>query len=825
VGRDAQVEHLRQVLARASAGHGQVVALVGKPGVGKSRLTYEFTRSEQARDWLILQASSLSYGKTSGYLPIIDLLKGYFGIGDQDDHQEMHAKVQGRVTCLDPALEPLLSPLLALLDVPVGDSAWQSLDPPLRRQRTLEAVKHLLLRESQAKPVLVVFEDLHWVDNESQALLDSLVESLGSARLLLLVTYRPEYEHRWGSKTVYSQLRLDSLPPESAAELLVALLGPDPELAPLTQMLVRRGNPFFLEETVRTMAETGALTGERGRYRLTQPLQTLQVPATVQTILAARIDRLAPEDKRLLQCAAVVGKDVPFTLLVAIADESEELLKQSLARLKAAEFLYQTALFPDLEYTFTHALTHDVTYGMILGAQRRDLNLRLMQTIEARAAGRLDEYVDRLAHYALRAERWDKAVEFHRRAGLRAVLRSANRVAASHFQTALTCLARLPDTTERTAQAFDLHLDVHSAAIPLLDFEMADEHRQKAEDLAGSLGDPRRTGRVAASRAMASWLTGRVADAVAAAEEAIRIGSALSDTALLALGQDTLGRALYSQGHYQDAKAVLQRNIAMLAGDLARERFGQQGFTSVSSRHFLARCCVELGSFEEGRECAEQALAIAGDHPHSVLSASSAVAIVARDQGRFQIVVSTLERALALCESLDVKVWASVLASDLGYAYVLLRRLPEALPLLERAIDRGTDASRRLARLSVGYVNAGRLDDAVATAQRALAVGIDAGEPGSEAHALQVLGEVLSYGDRPDTASAAGHYQRALALAEPRGMRPLIAHCHLGLGKLYRQTGKRDLAQEHLNIAAPMYREMDMRFYLEQAEAELRGLA
>ena len=180
-----------------------------------------------------------------------------------------------------------------------------------------------------------------------------------------------------------------------------------------------------------------------------------------------------------------------------------------------------------------------------------------------------------------------------------------------------------------------------------------------------------------------------------------------------------------------------------------------------------------------------------------------------------------MERGLALCESLDVKVWASVLASDLGYAYVLLRRLPEALPLLERAIDRGTDASRRLARLSVGYVNAGRLDDAVATAQRALAVGIDAGEPGSEAHALQVLGEVLSYGDRPDTASAAGHYQRALALAEPRGMRPLIAHCHLGLGKLFARTGKREQAREYLTTATTMYREMDMRFYLEQAQAEM----
>ena len=327
VGRDAEVEHLRRVLGQAGAGHGQVVAIVGEAGVGKSRLTYEFTHSHRVQDWLILEASSVSYGKATSYLPVIDLLKGYFKIGDRDNHREMRDKVMGRVLGLDRALEPLLSPLLALLDVPVEDAAWQTLDPPQRRQRTLDAVKRLLLRESQVQPLLVVFEDLHWIDGETQALLDSLVDSLGSARLLLLVNYRPEYQHGWGSKTAYSQMRLDALAAESAGELLEALLGDDPGLAPLKQLLVKRGNPFFLEETVRTLVETKALEGSRGRYRLTQPLQALQVPPTVQTILAARIDRLAAEDKRLLQTASVVGKDVPFALLQAIAELPDEALR------------------------------------------------------------------------------------------------------------------------------------------------------------------------------------------------------------------------------------------------------------------------------------------------------------------------------------------------------------------------------------------------------------------------------------------------------------------------------------------------------------------
>ena len=300
--------------------------------------------------------------------------------------------------------------MLALLDVPVDDAAWQTLDPAQRRQRTLDAVKRLLLREAREQPLLLIFEDLHWIDGETQALLDGLVESLGSARLLLLVNYRPEYQHAWGSKTYYSQMRLDALPAESAGELLEALLGDDPGLAPLKQLLVKRGNPFFLEETVRTLVETKALAGERGRYRLTQPVQAIQVPATVQAMLAARIDRLAPEDKRLLQVASVVGKDVPFALLQAIAELPDEALRRGLDHLQAAEFLYETGLFPDLEYSFKHALTHEVTYGGLLQERRRELHARIVDAIETLHRDRLGEQIERLAHHALRGELREKAV-------------------------------------------------------------------------------------------------------------------------------------------------------------------------------------------------------------------------------------------------------------------------------------------------------------------------------------------------------------------------------------------------------------------------------
>ena len=374
VGRDAETEQLRKALEQARAGHGQVGAVVGEPGVGKSRLFYEFTHSHRTEGCLIVESGSVSYGKATPYLPVIDLLKAYFKIQDRDSQRDVREKVTGKLLTLDKALEPALPALLSLLNVAAEDQQWQNLDPLQRRQRTLEAIKRLLLRESQVQPLLLVFEDLHWIDSETQSFLDSLIDSLPTAPLLLLVNYRPEYRHGWGSKTYYSQLRIDPLPPESAEELLQAVLGDDASLQPLKQFLIERteGNPFFLEESIRTLIETKVLLGERGKYRLTGSFEITRVPATVHAVLAARIDRLSGDEKRLLQSAAVIGKDVPFVLLQAIADLSEEELRRELGQLQAAEFVYETRLFPDLEYTFKHALTHEVTYGSVLARAAAD---------------------------------------------------------------------------------------------------------------------------------------------------------------------------------------------------------------------------------------------------------------------------------------------------------------------------------------------------------------------------------------------------------------------------------------------------------------------
>jgi class 3 adenylate cyclase/DNA-binding IscR family transcriptional regulator len=497
VGRDAEMHALQQALEKAGAGHGQIVAVVGEPGVGKSRLFYEFTRSHRTQGWLILESSSASYGKATPYLPVIDLLRSYCQIEARDDRRKIREKLTGKLLTLDRALEATLPALLALLDVPVDPSAdsgqaeWRDLDPPQRRQRTLDAVKRLLLRESQAQHLLLVFEDLHWIDSETQALLDSLLESVPTARLLLLVNYRPEYRHGWGSKTYYTQLRIDPLPPESAEELLRDLLGYDIALQQFKRRLVERteGNPFFIEEIVRTLVETKVLTGARGAYRLTKPLEEIHVPATVQAVLAARIDRLPAEEKRFLQSAAVIGERVPFTLLQAVVEMSEEEIRRGLAHLQAAEFLYEASLFPDLEYTFKHGLTYQVAYNSLLHERRRALHAQLVPVIEMLYADRTTEQIEHLAHHAFRGEIWSKAATYLRQAGQKAASRFANREAMTYFEQGLEALRRLPESRETLELAIDLRLDLRPSLLILGEQERIFEHLSEAESLAEKLGD------------------------------------------------------------------------------------------------------------------------------------------------------------------------------------------------------------------------------------------------------------------------------------------------------------------------------------------------
>ena len=831
VGREMEINALGQALAQAGAGHGQVAAMVGEAGVGKSRLVYEFAHAHRTQGWRVLESASVSYGKATPYFPVIDLLRRYVDVEDQDEPRTIRAKVTGQVLTLDEALQDTIPALLALLDVLPADSPFARLDPPQRRQRTLDALKRVLLRESQVQPVLLVFEDLHWIDTETQALLESLVESLPTARLLLLVNYRPEYQHGWGSKTYYTQLRLDPLPPVSAEALLQALLGDDPSLTPLTHLLIVRteGNPFFLEESVRTLAETGVLVGAPGAYRLGKPIDSLQVPATVQAVLAARIDRLPAEAKRLLQTTAVIGMEVPLPLLQAIAELPEAALHRGLAHLQAAEFLYETRLFPDREYTFKHALTHEVAYGSLLQERRRVLHAQIVEVLETLVGDRVDEQVDRLAHHAVRGAVWDKAVVYCRQAGAKAMAHSAYHEAGASFEQALDALHRLTASPDTYAQAIDLHLALRSALWPLGELERIFVHLQDAAALAETLGDQHRCGWVSAYLSMHFAMLCDPDHALTSAQRALAIATALGEVRLTITAQYYLGFAYHSLGDYRQAVEWFRKTVTHLHGELRYERFGLTGLTSAGSWGMLGCCLAECGDFAEARAATEAGVRIAevADHLLSRVSVYWFVGYQSLCQGEIHQVIPLLEQILDLAQEGHFLLFVPRAAATLGAAYALAGRNAEALPLLEQAVEQAT-ALRVMANyalqvvwLGEAYLRAGRLDEAGAQAQRALDFARAHKARGHAAYALRLLGDIAAHREPPEIEPAQAAYRQALALADELSMRPLVAHCHHGLGRLYARTGQREQARAELSTAIGMYRSMAMPLWLPQAEAAL----
>jgi class 3 adenylate cyclase/tetratricopeptide (TPR) repeat protein len=830
VGRQQELAALQQALERAGAGHGQVVAVVGEAGVGKSRLVYEFVHSHHTPGWLVLESASVSYGKATPYFPVIDLFKRYSHVEEHDDTRTIRAKVTGQVLTLDAALQDVVPALLSLLDALPEDSPFLQLDPPQRRQRTLDALKRVLLRESQVQPLILVFEDLHWIDSETQALLNNLIESLPSTRLLLLVNYRPEYQHGWGSKTYYAQLRLDPLPAVSADEFLHALLGDDASLKPLIHLLITRteGNPFFLEESVRTLVETGVLGGERGAYRLGQALPTIQVPATVQAVLAARIDRLPPEEKHLLQTAAVIGTEVSLPLLQAIADMSEEVLHHSLTHLQAAEFLYETRLFPEREFTFKHALTHEVAYGSLLQERRRLLHARIVTTLEMLEAERLTEHVERLAHHAWRGEVWGKVVTYARQAGAKTSARSVHGESVTHFEQALAALDHLPKGREATAQAIDLRLDLYAPLFALREFHRIGDLLHQAEDLAQNLQDRQRLGRLSAYMARYLWATVNHERAVEVGQRACVIATELKDVALQAVANFTVAFAYHDLSVYGPAIELLRHNLALLEGDLRCERLGQPVLPSVQSRVALAWCLSWQGEFPEAAALIQEATRIAEgvDHPGSVAHALQGGGLLYLLKGDLDEAIPRLEGNLAMNRANQTPPSPGVL-SFLAHAYALAGRVAEALPLFAQSLERAA-ATKFLPcnSLWIGWwgeaaLVAGRLDDAMQHATRALDIAHAQKEQGYEAYARRLLGSIAVHRHPTEVEPAEAHYRQALALAEDLGMRPLQAHCHLSLGTLYAGIDQLEQARAELSTAIALYRAMEMTFWLPQAEMVL----
>jgi tetratricopeptide (TPR) repeat protein len=559
-------------------------------------------------------------------------------------------------------------------------------------------------------------------------------------------------------------------------------------------------------------------------------VQAIQVAPTVQVMLAARTDRLLPEDKRLLQVASVIGKDVPFALLQAITELPNEGLRRGLDRLQARQFLYETGLYPDLEYTFKHALTHDVTYGGLLQGRRRELHARIVAAIELLHRDRLGEQIERLAHHAVRGEVREKAVHYLRQAGNKAAARSALQDATGWFEQALGALEALPESQSTLEQAFEIRLELRAVLTQLGEVRETLEHLLKAEVLAGRLADDPRRGRVYAFMTSGHSVLGELDEALVTGTRALEIARRLGDSRLRILTTTYLEQTHHYRGEYERVVGLATGNLAAVPADWVHDYFGISAPPSVYDRVWLATSLAELGRFAEAEEYEAEAIRLAEptQHAYTIGLAYRASGTLHLLKGELAKARSRLEHGIGVLRTGNVVIllpWAIAFSAwvtaQLGETSAALSRVREAEKLLERQAARGIVGHRSLAYHAVGgaCLLLGRLDEARSLGDRAAESAPR--HPGFAAHAQHLLGDIATQPDRFDAERGEAHYRQALALAEPRGMRPLVAHCHLGLGKLYRRTGQREQAHEHLATATTMYREMRMTYWLEKAEAEM----
>lgn len=689
-----------------------------------------------------------------------------------------------------------------------------------RQKNIVHAVFGLLAAESRHQPVIIVLDDVQFIDSETLGIFSQIVKLISDRRILMLVAYRPEYKLGWDTSPHFLQMPLECLRGDRAESFLDALLGDDPGLAALRLTLVNRtgGNPFFLEEIVHALVAAGTLAGENNRYNLVAPVRDQDIPPKVQDIIAMRIDRLNFADKRLLQIAAAYGYEIEVTLLAAIADVSEEQLWTNLSQLVEMEFLLIASHPTNDVLQFKHPLTHDVAYQSLLRTEQKRLHRRILAVLEGVQQGRIS--FETLAFHAERAAEPGKAVEYLKAAGEQALSRSASRHALHCFEQATEVLTQWRDAVAKTEAEIDLRLEIRNALLPLGRHGDILPHLRRAEALSRQLSDEGRLARVLSCISHYYWLVGEWHNAIEEGQHAVQAADALKNSGLMVTTRFVLGLARYSTGNLDEAIGNLKFNARMLRGAKARERFGMLALPAVVSRGYLALCLAERGDFKAAFGPAREAKAIAEqsgrafDQVQGLLGICHVLLLV----GQPREAVGQLEQALALCEEADIRVLVPRVAACLGYAYSLEGRVEQSLQMAERALQQADALSlaamRSLCLRWAGEVKllGGQVAEALDIADALWRHCRSSGEAGNEASALYLLGSALA--DMGRFEESADALDRAMSLAQELGMLPLLAHCRRRLGAVEVARGRHEEGQHHSAGATAIYRKLDMVYWL-----------
>jgi class 3 adenylate cyclase/tetratricopeptide (TPR) repeat protein len=818
VGRDNELARLQRAVELAAAGSGQLVVVRGQPGTGKSRLVHEFLQSSQLSGWLVLKTAAAAYERGTPYLAISNLLRSWIGIPEQALPAEASRRLYEALAALPTGSSIYVPALQWLLDLPVEDADWPALDATERRQRMRAALKDLCLCCAENQPLLLWFEDIQWTDVETQGVIDGLIELLGTARLFVLVTCRPEYEHKWDGKPFLTAINLEPLEAQAANDLVHSLIGG--VNAELRALIVERtdGTPLFIEETVRTLVENGALRLRAGGYELTRQIPDIRIPETVQSVIAARIDSLSPKRKSLLQIASVIGSSIPIMLLREVVDLSESDLQNLLAELKAAQFLYETPNPIYAQLKFRHALIHEVAYGSLISARRQMLHARVLRGMESQFRDNTFDVVESLAHHAFNAALWDEAVNYLCQAGDKAVEFSAYQAAGAFFESSLQALTHLPQDHERLRQGIDIRLKLRPVFVAIADFDRLERYLADAETMAGSIQDQQRLAAIDVARAFVHNARGELDATIERGARARNIARTIGNIGLEVGATFYLGQAYMWRGDFRQAVAVLEDNMAWIDGPLRHQRVGTTGTSSVLWLGMLGASQGRLGNFAAAIDTARKACLIADEvrRPADIAIAYWWAGFVLEHKGDIPAALQYLEHGFNVCRTGQINYLLPIISTSLGHAYALAGRAEQGIPLLEKALafNRGAKFTYGEAWSSVylGFANlldnryGGMLDEArnileLARKHRYRAIEVDA---------LLLLGDVYRNPSAPAREEAERCYLQACDLSSELGLRPEYARCQMALGQLLMESGRQAEAERLIDSAVQLCRSIGM---------------